>query len=543
MWKASKVFFLVFLIMISIFVVNSQPVEAAENQQDMLWQSSRTDCYGPCINASVSKTEVKVNESVTVTGQICPVEPNVQIRVTLVRADLSYVDIYLTTDEKGAFNTTYTLDTPGTWIIYTSYKHMSDRLHVNVVSQSTLSPPTTAPPLYPSLYPSIATVIALGLTGAGALLITKVAEDKTRKISHLRVFIQIAFVFIIFIGVFFTPTGLPRFPPTSFGPHEFLWGTNIFGVPMPDGLPVPTMGCYYPCGRTVTCALWQIQAYIFPFWTAGHGWGVDYAVSGLERLAVVFGLVIVMSVVLGRLFCGWVCPFGLYMDLITRLRKTLKMNYKELPEGFNNKLHQLSYVIIAVILILSFVFGAEAIAGTELVPGTQRGQYIYQYFSAPFCQVCPMRPLCVAVEGGLGIIHLDWILAETRGVFYELGFYVSSLNVLILGLVTVGAFAFRRFWCRICPLGGLIALFSRFEPFKRFSFIRLDKVEEKCTKCGVCKRVCPPQITEVYEKKGGDVTTSACIMCLRCVEMCPYDDCLRVKTLGKTIFKSRNWLE
>jgi formate hydrogenlyase subunit 6/NADH:ubiquinone oxidoreductase subunit I len=73
--------------------------------------------------------------------------------------------------------------------------------------------------------------------------------------------------------------------------------------------------------------------------------------------------------------------------------------------------------------------------------------------------------------------------------------------------------------------------------------MHINKIEEKCTKCGVCKRVCPVQVTEVYEKKGGDITTSMCMLCLRCVEMCPYEDTLKVQLAGKTVFKSRNWLE
>jgi ferredoxin-type protein NapH len=75
------------------------------------------------------------------------------------------------------------------------------------------------------------------------------------------------------------------------------------------------------------------------------------------------------------------------------------------------------------------------------------------------------------------------------------------------------------------------------------SVLRLNKVEEKCTKCGICKRVCPTQVTEVYDKKSGDVTTSKCIMCLRCVEMCPYEDALQLKAAGKTVVRSRNWLK
>ena len=64
---------------------------------------------------------------------------------------------------------------------------------------------------------------------------------------------------------------------------------------------------------------------------------------------------------------------------------------------------------------------------------------------------------------------------------------------------------------------------------------------DMCTKCGVCKRVCPTQATQMYEKKGGDVTESRCMLCARCVEMCPYEDALSLKFAGKTVMKSRNW--
>jgi len=310
-------------------------------------------------------------------------------------------------------------------------------------------------------------------------------------------------------------------------------------------LSVPVLACYYPSGRTVTCPIWQIQAYIFPFWNTGpgFGWGVYYTTQGLERLGIVFGLVIVMAIVLGRFFCGWICPFGLYMDLIIRLRKTLKKRYWKLSERVNVGLRQLRYVIIAAFLILSSVFGSQAIIGLQLVPGTQTGEYVYSYFSAPFCQICPMRPLCVLAESALGFMDPTFVFSHTIGLLYEAGYYVTSLNVAVLILVTIGAFAFRRFWCRFCPLGGLISIFNRFPPFKWLSIIRLNKIEEKCTKCGICKRVCPPQVTEVYEEKGGDVTSPGCILCFRCVEMCPYEGCLEITVAGKPIYKSRNWLE
>jgi len=385
--------------------------------------------------------------------------------------------------------------------------------------------------------------VAVGAVIAGTLAIVIGVKDQTKRISCLRVYTQTVSLCIIFLGLFTGPFGLEQFPPLCNAPRDTLIGTSIIGLPFPDGLSVPTMACYYPSGRTMTCVLWQIQAYIFPFWNAGKGWGVNYVLSGLERLAITFGLLIVMSAVLGRFFCGWICPFGFYMDLITRARKVLKIRHRNLSEGLNDGLRQLRYVVIALILMLSFVFGAEAIVGTQLVSGTEYKGFVYQYFSAPFCQVCPMRPLCVLVEGALGSMNLQYVFSQTTGQFYELGYYVTAPNVLVLILVSIGAFALRRFWCRICPLGGLIALFNRFVPFKWASVVRLDKDEEKCTKCGICKRVCPPQVTEVYEEKDGDVTASGCILCFRCVEMCPYEDCLKIDVAGKTVFGSRNWLE
>jgi ferredoxin-type protein NapH len=151
---------------------------------------------------------------------------------------------------------------------------------------------------------------------------------------------------------------------------------------MPDGLPVPTYGGYYPRGKTVTCILWEMQAYIYPFWDAGHGWGVDYNAAGIVRLVVLFGLLILLSVILGKVFCGWVCPFGLYRDLLTRLRKALRIKHRDYSEGFKDRFHQIGYLISALSIILSVVFGSQAIAGTQLVPRTEQGGFIYQYFSA-----------------------------------------------------------------------------------------------------------------------------------------------------------------
>jgi len=255
-----------------------------------------------------------------------------------------------------------------------------------------------------------------------------------------------------------------------------------------------------------------------------------------------------MSIVLGRFFCGWLCPFGLYMDLITRLRKFFRVRHLTLSDRTNSALGQLRFVIIAVFLVLSVIFSSYAIFGTELIPGTIPGgplgteAGIVGSLNEPFCLVCPMRPLGVLAEVVLGYMNFSYVSQIAYGPFWVSGFYITSLNLSVLILVTILSFAYRRFWCRICPLGGLTALFSSFSPFKRIALTKLQKNESKCTKCGVCKRVCPTQAIQMYENREGDVTESRCMLCMRCIEMCPYEDVLRLEFAGKTVMKSRNWL-
>ncbi|NLE06604.1 MAG: 4Fe-4S binding protein, partial [Crenarchaeota archaeon] len=203
----------------------------------------------------------------------------------------------------------------------------------------------------------------------------------------------------------------------------------------------------------------------------------------------------------------------------------------------------------AIFLILSVIFGSHAILGTELIPGTIPGgpegteAGLVGNLNEPFCLVCPMRPLCVLIECGLGYMDFSYVSQITYGPFYITGFYITSINMAVLIIVTILSLAYRRFWCRICPLGALTALFSAYKPFRYIALTKLEKNEEKCTKCGICKRVCPTEVTEIYDRKQGDVTVANCILCMRCVEMCPQEDALKLNFAGKTIMKSRNWLE
>ena len=156
------------------------------------------------------------------------------------------------------------------------------------------------------ILPLYALIIAVGI-----YLILKLAKDKTSKVSSLRIFVQISAVFAVFMGLILGPFDIPASLPLGYTPRSLLVGSNLLGNQFPDGFSVPILACYYPNGRTVTCPLWQLQAYIFPFWNFPRGYEVLYSTSGLEKIGIVIGLIAVASIILGRFFCGWLCPFGL----------------------------------------------------------------------------------------------------------------------------------------------------------------------------------------------------------------------------------------
>jgi ferredoxin-type protein NapH len=260
-------------------------------------------------------------------------------------------------------------------------------------------------------------------------------------------------------------------------------------------------------------------------------------------LLIMLIVILVMPIVLGRFFCGWICPFGLYMDLITVVRKASKIRHRDLPQRLNTFLHNFRYVLLLIFLILPFI-----LLLMDPLPSLDVGIVLAQVLGGPFqplnILLGPVIPLIVPWTGPLVISDLNFSYPYVQDIInYSSGIYATIFPLIFVALTVVGSFAIRRVWCRFCPTGSSLAVINRFKGFKWAPALHLDKDEKKCTKCGICKRVCPVQVTEVYEQKGGKLNTSMCMLCLRCVEICPYEGCLKVNIGGKTVFKSRNWLK
>jgi len=249
------------------------------------------------------------------------------------------------------------------------------------------------------------------------------------------------------------------------------------------------------------------------------------------------------TLILGRFLCGWVCPFAFIMDIESVVRKSLKIRYRILPDKLNMALHKGKYLILAAFLLLPI--------GLWIInppPSTEAAIMMVQVLSGPFRPysiiVDPLTPFVVPwtgqlVVGGINFSYpylgnITSLIEATPGQIFAIAFVAITL---------IGAFFVRRVWCRFCPAGASIAALNQVKAFKKVPLLYIEKDEEKCTKCGVCKRVCLVQVNDVYEQKGGKIGTSQCMLCTRCVEMCPYEDALKVKIGNKSVFNSRNWLE
>lgn len=217
------------------------------------------------------------------------------------------------------------------------------------------------------------------------------------------------------------------------------------------------------------------------------------------------GVVILGAVLLvGRVFCGHICPMGTTLDLLQGFAcpgtATAKSNSYEDTKRFRWWKH----------LGLLAIFGA-AVGGVSLVFLGSPLSWVTRLYSLVF------HPLLVFL-GELGL-QFGSPLASKAGFhafahteltprFFATNVFVFGFFAAVLGL----AYVQPRFWCRnLCPAGALMALFSMRPLMRRH-------VNAGCTGCGRCVRKCPVSAISENPK---ETVHSECIVCMRCKEVCP----------------------
>lgn len=188
-----------------------------------------------------------------------------------------------------------------------------------------------------------------------------------------------------------------------------------------------------------------------------------------------------VGALLGRFVCGWLCPFGLFQDLLHKIPFPKKIK----TFRGDRLLRIMKYLILIVFVILLPMFLVDILG--------QGAPY--------FCKlICPAGTL----EGGWPLVLLNRSLRNTIGWLY------AWKNVLLILTIFLSILIYRPFCKYICPLG---AVYSVFNPISVFRY-RVDK--DKCIDCGICANVCNMQVDPVKNANHPE-----CIRCGVCKKSCP----------------------
>lgn len=240
---------------------------------------------------------------------------------------------------------------------------------------------------------------------------------------------------------------------------------------------LPGLNCYSCPGALGACPIGSFQA-----------------VLGSPKFNIPFyvvGFFLFTGALLGRVVCGFLCPFGLVQDLLYKIPFFKKR--KNMPG--HKVLVWLKYVVLAVMVIILPMFAVGA----------------YGVSDPWFCKyICPSGTLF----GGLPLIATNEGLQQALGGLFV--WKVTLLAVILLWSLWV----YRPFCKYLCPLG---AVYGWFNPI---ALSRFHIEKEVCIDCKKCKQVCPMDIP-VYAKPN----STECIRCGKCIQSCPAD-CIQVSVLS-----------
>jgi ferredoxin len=182
----------------------------------------------------------------------------------------------------------------------------------------------------------------------------------------------------------------------------------------------------------------------------------------------IFGVFLIFGATLGRTVCGWLCPFGLILDVVNKA-----CIHKYEPP---NWLRAFKYVYVIGLVILAIIT-----------------------LTIFYC-----RYFCFGAVLGIFPYWLTWNTVSWVWLFYHLGVFAAY--------ITFSYYTHGRAWCRyFCPLGGMLGLFAP------FSMIKVRHDWKWCTDCKECVRICP---MGVDPRKQDLMFKMECINCGRCITAC-----------------------
>jgi ferredoxin-type protein NapH len=229
------------------------------------------------------------------------------------------------------------------------------------------------------------------------------------------------------------------------------------------------------CNPVLSC-----HSCVLSWFTCPVGVFVQY--SGLHLFPLLaLGTALLIGVLAGRLFCGWVCPFGFLQDMLHKIPSPKFALPKWAGAG--------KYLVLAFgVFLIPFFLGEET------------------YYS--FCRVCPASALQVTIPN----LAMKGIHTITMSNMVKLG-----LLAVILGTVV---FSSRAFCKVLCPIGALLA------PLNYFSYHTVRAGTARCVSCKRCDAVCPTNVHPSERIVAGIPANRSedCITCGDCAKTCPNNE-------------------
>ncbi|HSO70048.1 MAG TPA: 4Fe-4S binding protein [Arachnia sp.] len=194
---------------------------------------------------------------------------------------------------------------------------------------------------------------------------------------------------------------------------------------------------------------------------------------------IVLGLAVLAATLLvGNVFCGWICPWGAVQDALSWVRGRLHLKAWQPPADLDRWLRHGRFVVLGVVVYFSVTTAKLWFADFD-----------------PYVQTF-----------GLG-----WV--------FNIG-EASAVGLTIVGLVLLGSLVIDRMWCRyLCPLGAVFSVVGH------LSFLRIRRTAATCTDCTLCDRPCPVGLS--VSTSNPKVSTD-CIGCMDCVTTCPVPGALKL---------------
>ena len=219
------------------------------------------------------------------------------------------------------------------------------------------------------------------------------------------------------------------------------------------------------------------------------------AVMALNLVVVV--LLVVLTLVFGRIYCSVICPLGIFQDLLARFRR------KKNKYSYSGEVKWLRYPVL-VVFIIAGVAGIGSLFQL-LAPYSAYGRIATMIFQPVWKMANNL--LAMAAE------RMD------SYAFYSVDTWMRSLPVLVIAAVTlvvllVLAWRGGRTYCNtICPVGTVLSFFARFSWLK----IRFDV--DKCKNCSLCSKNCKAACIDF---KTHSVDYSRCVVCGNCIDSCKF---------------------